>query len=234
MRRSLFVGALTGTLSMAIALVTQPVKAAGLVTFETDFVTGEGVGTILSQGSGGSLAQIFSYEENNTFFTAVPFTVPADEPSHFHLFDFIAPPATNTDFFLGGDGAGVSVTVGDTSPTESFSLSSLNIRSVFSGSNVVFEGLAGGVSTGTVLFEADTAPGIITFDEQIFGDVDLVNIFYEDAGLGGAAPDGAGIVFDDLEVGAAVPEPTTALGLLTAGFLATRLKQKARTKAAKS
>jgi len=209
---------LTGTLSASMTLAAGAAGAFEIATFETSFETGEGVGTIIEQGSGGSLSQIFTYEENDIFFSAVPFTVPGESTSHFHLFDFVAPPETNIDLLMGSDAGGLTMTFGNEMPVEAFSLASMDIREIRAGGNVVFEGFRNGGSTGTISFEAGTAPGLTSFQPGVFGNVDLVGVYYEGVGLGGEAPTGSGIVLDNVTVGEAVPEPTAMLGLAIAGI----------------
>ncbi|WP_146242460.1 hypothetical protein [Acaryochloris thomasi] len=180
------------------------------VKFETDFETNQGIGTIIEQGDP-SVAQIFSYEERNTFFTAAPFVNPSDDMSHFHLFNFVAAPETNTDLLIGGDSAGLSITFGSPTPSDFFGLENLVVREVREGSDVVFEGFNGQDSTGTALFNAGTTPGFVALEPAIFGNVNRVDVYYPDAGLGGEAPDDAGIIFDDVRINS-VPEPDAILG----------------------
>lgn len=204
----------------AIISVIAPAQAASLnVTFETDFETNQGLRNIIDQGDP-SATQIFSYEEGNAFFTAAPFVNPGNDVSHFHLFNFVAEPDTNTDLLIGGDSAGLSITFGNQTPSDFFSLENLVVREVREGSDVVFEGFNGQDSTGTALFNAGTTPGLVALEPEIFGNVNRVDVYYPDAGLGGEAPDGSGIIFDDVRINS-VPEPSTTIGsaILCIGLL---------------
>ncbi|MDJ0508181.1 MAG: hypothetical protein QNJ64_02830 [Crocosphaera sp.] len=196
------------------SLATPSIAHATSVTFETDFITGEGVGTILSQNS----AQIFSYLENNVLFTAFPFTEPNDSQSHFHLFDNVALPSDNIDFLMGSDSAGLSITLGNTAPTEFFSFINLDIREVRDGEDVVFEGFNNQGSTGTMLFSANTNPGLTTLDSTIFTNVNRVDIYYLNSGLGGEPLSGSGIVFDNLQIETVSVPETDTLPLSLAGL----------------
>ncbi len=196
------------------SLATPSIAKATSVTFETDFITGEGVGTILSQDS----AQIFSYQENNVFFTAFPFSEPNESQSHFHLFSSVALPSDNIDLLMGSDSAGLSITLGNTNPTEFFSFKNLDIREVRDGEDVVFEGFNNEGSTGIMLFSANTNPGFTTLDPTIFANVNRVDIYYLNSGLGGEPISGSGIVFDTLQIETVSVPETDTLPLSLAGF----------------
>lgn len=210
---------------IALAVLTSPNALAATISFETDFVTGDGVGEIQERGI--SSSQILTYEEANVLFSAFPFTTPADSPSHFHLFSNVAEPETNIDLLMGSDAAGLSITSGEEFPTTFFSLTSLEIREVRSGSDVVFEGFDDNGSTGTVLFEASSTPGLVMLDEAIFGKINRASVYYSGVGLGGDAPDESGIVFDNVQI-EPVPEPTTLFLSMTIGTVATMFKLRRR------
>ena len=190
------------------------------ITFDTDFNTGTGAGTIVDQDPS-ALARIFKYEEKGLFATAISFNVPdPDEPpSHYHLFDSatLDVGVDNIALLMGDDSAGIQYTFGGMSPTTPFDVRDVDIFQVgededFTG-NVFFRSFRGSQQVGEILLSQGFT-GSPNFDPAEWNNI---THFTTTFGTSGAEPpEGGRLVMDNLRV-KPIPEPAT-IGLFGIGL----------------
>ena len=188
-----------GFLGVALAVPTT-------VTFDTDFMTNVGAGTIVDQGNP-ELARIFTYEAQGVFASAIPFTNPdpTEAPSHDHLFDeTILPGIDNVGLLMGDDAAGVSFSVGGMTPTTPFDV--LNLKVVQVGPpNVFLRSFRNGAQIGEITL-MEGFSGSPTFDSAQWSGMTRFTATF---GVPGEeAPEGGRLVLDNVQVNP-VPEPST-------------------------
>ena len=219
-------------ISLSIVLFICPLGTgqAGTITFDTNFETGIGQGTIVDQDPN-ALARIFKYKEKGVFATAIPFTQsePDEAPSHYHMFDAatLGVGVDNIGLLMGDDSSGVQFTVGGMSPTTPFNVKNLEIFQV--GEDEEFDGTVflrsfrGSEQAGEILLSQGFT-GSPTFDGAEWNNI---THFTATFGVPGAEPpEGGRLVIDNLQV-KPVPEPSTIglLGLGLAGLLFLRRKR---------
>ena len=222
-RRLLGTNGITLLLSLSILFFftcTLGAAYAGTITFDTDFDTGIGQGTIFDQDPD-ALARIFKYEEKGVFASAIPFTQsdPQEAPSHYHLFDAatLGVGVDNIGLLMGDDASGIQFTVGGMSPTTPFNVRNVDIFQVgededFTG-NVFLRSFRGSQQAGEILL-SEGFTGSPSFSASEWNNI---THFTATFGVPGAEPpEGGRLVIDNLQV-KPVPEPST-IGLIGLGL----------------